>query len=279
MQLIDTHQHLIYRDQLGYGWTNGIPALASGNFTRSDYGELTRGDDVIGTVFMETGVDDADYQKEARFVASLVGGDGLLAQVASCRPEIDEGFDAWLDECDRLSVAGFRRILHVVDDEMSRSETFRKNLRKIGRKDLAFDMCFLARQLPIAADLAKACPDQRFVLDHCGVPDIAGDAFSVWADAISEVARSPNVSVKLSGVTAYCTPGTANVETLRRWIDHIVQVFTPARIVWGGDWPVVNLGSGLPAWIEITKELLADLSADEQAAIGTGNARRIYRLS
>jgi len=279
MQLIDTHQHLIYRGRLGYSWTGGIPALASGDFTLADYSELTRGEDIIGTVFMETGVDDVDYQNEARFVASLIGNSNVLAQVASCRPEIDEGFDAWLDECEQLAVAGFRRILHVADDEMSRSETFRKNLRKIGRKNLAFDMCFLARQLSVAVELARACPDQHFVLDHCGVPDIAGDVFVPWADAISEVARFPNVSVKLSGVTAYCAPGTANVETLRRWVDHIFHAFTPARIVWGSDWPVVNLGAKLPAWIEITHELLAGLSMDERAAIGTHNARRIYRLS
>ena len=41
---------------------------------------------------------------------------------------------------------------------------------------------------------------------------------------------------------------------------------------------MVNLGAGLPGWIDMTRALLAGLSPDEQAAIGTGTARRVYRL-
>ncbi len=47
-------------------------------------------------------------------------------------------------------------------------------------------------------------------------------------------------------------------------------------MVWGGDWPVVNLGSGLPEWIDITKELLSELSPGEQEAIAGGNARALF---
>lgn len=156
MQFIDTHQHLIYRDRCGYGWTQDIPALATGDFTTADYAALTAGKGVSGSVFMETGVDDGDYQTEARFVAGLIGQGGMLGQIASCRPETDAGFDAWLAECAGLQVKGFRRILHVVPDDVSQSAVFRRNLRKIGQAGLAFDLCFLARQLPIAADLARA---------------------------------------------------------------------------------------------------------------------------
>jgi predicted TIM-barrel fold metal-dependent hydrolase len=49
-------------------------------------------------------------------------------------------------------------------------------------------------------------------------------------------------------------------------------------MLWGGDWPVVNLGVGLPDWITLTQDLLADLSPSEQAQIGHGTARRVYRL-
>lgn len=276
MDLIDTHQHLIYRDRFSYGWTAGIPALAAGDFTLEDYQKLATGRGVVGTIFMEAGVDDADYQDEARFVAGLVGSHGLLGQIASCRPEADEGFDAWLEECSGLGVVGFRRILHVMPDELSRSSLFRANLRKIGAADLSFDVCVLARQLPIAAELARACDSQRLVLNHCGVPDIAGGAFETWAAGIDMLAGLPHVSVKLSGISAYCAPGTSTAETLRPWVDHVLDRFGASRLVWGGDWPVVNLGSGLPEWIAITNRLLAGLSPQERAAIGSENARSIY---
>lgn len=278
MELIDTHQHLIWRDRLGYGWTAEIPALAEGDFTPEDYQAQTRGQGIIGSIFMECGVDDADYQTEARYVATRIGGDGILGQIASCRPETDAGFDAWLEECGTLQVKGFRRILHVVPDDLSQNEVFRANLRKIGRKGLPFDMCFLARQLHIAETLAGACDGQQLVLDHCGVPDIAGGAFDDWARGIDRVAALQHVSVKLSGISAYCAPGRKSVELLRPWVDHVLDRFGAERMVWGSDWPVVLLGAGLLPWIEMTRGLLAELSGEEQAAIGTGNARRIYQV-
>lgn len=278
MELIDTHQHLIWRDRLGYGWTAGIPALAEGDFLPETFRAETHGLGVTGALFMETGVDDADYQAEARYVATRIGTQGLIGQIASCRPEEDAGFDAWLDECADLKVHGFRRILHVMPDDLSRSETFRTNLRKIGRRGPTFDLCVLARQLPIAAELVRACPDQPFVLDHCGVPDIAGNAFAAWADGIDALAQLPQVNVKLSGITAYCAPGGISREGLQPWVDHILDRFGPDRIVWGSDWPVVLLGSGLREWIGLTGELLAGLSEDERARIGHRNARRLYRI-
>ena len=278
MDFLDTHLHLIVRDKLGYGWTSGIPALATGDFTLATYGDLTAGHGVIGAVFMETGVDDADYKAEARLVSGLVGQSGLMGQVASCRPEEDAGFEAWLEECEGLHVHGFRRILHVMPDDLSQTPTFRRNLAKIGARGWAFDICMLARQLPLALDLARACPDQPLVLDHCGVPDIAGGSFADWAAGVTKLAALPHVHVKLSGISAYCAPGTASLATLKPWVDHVLSAFGTDRVVWGSDWPVVNLGTGLPDWIALTRGLIANLSNAEQGQICQGNARRVYRV-
>ena len=278
MDFIDTHLHLIYRDRLGYAWTSGIPSLATGDFTLADYAALIAGRGVTGALFMEAGVDDADYKTEARFIAGLVGENGLMGQIASCRPEEDAGFDDWLDECEGLKVHGFRRILHVMPDELSQTQTFRRNLAKIGARGWAFDICVLARQLPIALDLARACPDQPLVLDHCGVPDIAGGGFSEWAKGISALAALPHVHVKMSGISAYCAAGTMNLATLQPWVDHVVAAFGSERMVWGGDWPVVNLGTGLPEWVDLSRDLLSGLSDAEQTQVASATARRVYRL-
>lgn len=276
MQLIDTHQHLILRGRLGYSWTAGIPALAEKAFTPKDYAVLTQDKGVIGTVFMEAGVDDADYQAEARHVAGLVGQGGLLGQIASCRPEVDEGFEAWLEECGSLHVVGFRRILHVVDEAISKSETFRRNLRKIGKKGLPFDLCFFARQHDLAKALLNACPDQVFVLDHFGNPDIASGGFEPWAKSLKDLADFPNLYIKFSGVPTNCAGRPVTADALRPYADHLLACFGPERTMWGGDWPVVNINSGLPEWIDLTRELCAGLSAEEQDLIGVGTARRVY---
>ena len=62
----------MYRDQLGYSWANEFPPIDKGNFTLENYKELTKGFDIKGTLFMETGVDDSDYKKEAKFIKSIM---------------------------------------------------------------------------------------------------------------------------------------------------------------------------------------------------------------
>ena len=237
--LIDTHQHLVYPGRQRYAWMAG--ALAGRAFTLEDYRALTAGAGVAGSIFME--VDAEDWRDEARMVAALARepGSGILGLVASCRPERDDGFAAWLDEAPALGVVGYRRILHETADDVSRSETFRANVRAIGARGLPFDMCFLARQLGIARELARACEGTVLVLDHCGVPDIAGGGFESWRNGVAALAALPNVVAKLSGVLAYCAPGTASLATVRPWVEAVIAAFGPERCVWGSDWPVVNL--------------------------------------
>lgn len=281
VKLLDTHQHLIYPDVAGYGWTDGIPPLANKSFPLARYAELTAGHDVVGTLFMETGVDDTDYQAEARFVAELAKNDdsGILGLIASCRPEDDAGFTDWLDECDDLGVVGFRRILHVMPDELSTTDVFRKNVQALGKHGKPFDLCMLPKQLKIGADLARTCDGTTFILNHCGVPDIAGGGLDPWRADIAALAALPNVYCKLSGLLAYCTPGQQTQEAVQPYFDHALEAFGPERTVWGSDWPVVELAKGLPDWLAVTQAMLGNLSKDEADSIGALNARKIFDLA
>jgi predicted TIM-barrel fold metal-dependent hydrolase len=274
MDLIDTHLHLIDRAVTGHAWTARVPELAGRDFPLEE-AEALYGGRVRGSIFMEVAA--LDWQAEARWVASLVRQGRLLGQIASCRPETDEGFEAWIEEGESLGVVGYRRILHEdVAEDVSLSEIFRENVRRIGRAGYPFDVNVLGRTLWLAGDLARACPDVTFVLDHCGTPDIAGNGWEVWSSGLAEVAACPNVHVKLSGISAYARPEQRTEEALAPWIERVIEAFTPARMVWGSDWPVANLGLGLPGWLEVTAGVLGRLSDSEAAAVGAGNARRIY---
>ncbi len=280
ISLLDTHQHLVYREKASYGWTKDIPPLAEGNFTLDDYKTLTEGLGVGGTLFMETGVDDPDYQQETRFVKFLADNsdNGMIGLISSIRPESDEAFENWLEETIEMGVVGYRRILHVMPDDTSQSDIFRKNVRKIGVSGKTFDICFLPGQLPIACELAKACENTKLILNHCGVPDIAGDGLDPWRQDIKALAQIPNVICKLSGLMAYCAPGTSSLETIEPYVDHVLNCFGPNRMVWGSDWPVVNLAKGLPEWIAVTRKILGKLSADEASSIAYSTAQTVYKV-
>ena len=279
--LLDTHQHLIYPDVATYGWTKDIPPLADKAFTVETYQDLSQDAEIVGSLFMEAAVDDADYQAETRHVAELARdkASGIVGIIASCRPETDAGLSEWLDECKGLGVVGYRRVLHIVDDGMSQSDTFRKNVREIGARGMTFDMCFLPKQLPIALELAQVCDNTKLILNHCGVPDIAGGGLDPWREDIRALADLDNVTCKLSGLLAYCAPGEANLSSIQPYVDHVLEVFGADRIVWGSDWPVVELANGLPDWIDVTGQIFAQLSTDEAQAIGVKNATKIYGVS
>ena len=238
--LLDTHQHLVYRNEANYSWTKDIPPLATEDFTVDSYLSLTKDLGIGGTLFMETGVDDPDYQKEAHFIKSLMDDNknGIKGLILSIRPEEDDNFDSWLEETLSMGVSGFRRILHVMPDDTSESEVFRNNVKKIGNAGKPFDICYLPTQLKIAADFAKACDDMHLVLNHCGVPSIAAGEIDQWGKDIKELSQLPNVICKLSGLMAYCAPGTSSLETIKPYVDHVLNCFGADRIVWGSDWPL-----------------------------------------
>jgi Predicted metal-dependent hydrolase of the TIM-barrel fold len=247
IDLLDTHQHLIYRDQAGYSWTKDIPPLAEGDFTVNDYKKITQDLNICGSLFMETGVDDKDYQKETHFIKSVMedSASGIKGIIASIRPELDEDFDKWLEEALAINVCGFRRILHVMPNETSENSVFRNNVKKIGASGKPFDICYLPSQLTIALDFAKACEDMPLILNHCGVPSIAAGEIDPWRKDIKTLSEMPNVICKLSGLMAYCAPGTSSLETIKPYVDHVLECFGANRMVWGSDWPVVNLGKGI----------------------------------
>jgi predicted TIM-barrel fold metal-dependent hydrolase len=278
--LIDTHQHLIYRDQASYAWTKDIPPLAEANFTLENYKELTANLGVKSTIFMEAGVDDEDYKNETRFIKTLLDNsdNNMKGMIASIRPEENKGFEDWLNETIEMGVIGYRRVLHPMPDETSESEIFRNNVCKIGEADKTFDICFLPKQLKIAKELAKACEKTSLILNHCGIPSIAANEIDLWRVDIEELSKASNVTCKLSGLMAYCAPGTSSYETIAPYVDHVLKCFGPNRIVWGSDWPVVNLGKGLAEWIGVTRKILDKLSNDEAEAIANGTAQKIYKI-
>ena len=277
--IIDTHLHIVDRSALRYPWLAGEPAL-NRDFSYEDYAREAQRGGITDALHMEVDVDPADMEAETGYVESKARQENSLLRgaIASCRPE-EPGFAAYLErqQANPL-VKGFRRVLHVVPDDVSEGARFRENIRRLSGTGLTFDLVVLPRQIPKAIALADLAPDVRFVLDHCGVPDIKGRAEHPWREYIAEIARRPNVVGKISGVVAYADPDNWTVEALRPYVEHTIGAFGWDRVVWGSDWPVCTLGGGLSTWIAATHALLAGASAEEKAKLLCGNARRIWRL-
>ena len=145
------------------------------------------------------------------------------------------------------------------------------------RAGLRFDALVKPRHLPNLTKLLSARPDLRVVIDHGAKPDIAGDALADWAAAMRRIARETSATCKLSGLVTEAAPGWRE-ETLRPYVDVLLEAFGPARLMWGSDWPVVNLAGGYAAWHAAAEALTERCTADERADIFGGTARRFYGI-
>ena len=278
MKLIDTHQHLWDLRQFPYSWCASIPLL-NRNFLLDDYLAAAKDTGIEKTIFVECDVDEPHALAEARHIQLLAEKNPLIAGiVGGGRPERKD-FPDHLDALLKLrKLRGLRRVLHVVPDEISQSALFVENVSRLAQHQLTFDICVLARQLPLAITLAKRCPQVQFVLDHCGVPDVKGRAFEPWRSQLKELSALSNVACKISGLIAYANTEKWTPDDLRPWTDYAVDCFGWDRVVWGGDWPVCNLTASLKQWIDAAENLFSSATESQRAQLFYENAERIYHV-
>jgi L-fuconolactonase len=118
-----------------------------------------------------------------------------------------------------------------------------------------------------------------FVLDHLGKVPLTSTALVTWARDLADLATCPNVVVKLSGLVTEDDPGRWSVDRLRPVVDHALATFGPDRLLFGSDWPVVELAGGYGRWVAAYLQLTEDLTAAEQAAIDSANTQHTYGLT
>jgi predicted TIM-barrel fold metal-dependent hydrolase len=279
MKIIDTHQHLWDKDLFHYEWLEPLPKLDR-SFQLSDYRDAASGLDIDQTVFVECDADESQMVDEALHILRLANDSGnrIAGIVASGRPERD-GFKAHLEKlAAHPKVKGVRRILHTGPDEVGRGIKFIENVALLQNYGLSFDICVLARQLPVAVNLASKCSGVSFVLDHCGVPEVKDQVVNPWREHIRELAKFPNVSCKVSGLVAYADPENWKADDLRPFIDHVIESFGWDRVMFGSDWPVCNLTASYKRWVETLLALTQTAGEANQRKLFRENAIRVYRL-
>jgi predicted TIM-barrel fold metal-dependent hydrolase len=280
MKIVDTHQHLWDKDLFHYSWLEPLPNLDR-SFRITDYRDATHGLEIDKSVFVECDVDESQVMDEALHVLALANdaGNRIAGIVASGRPE-KEGFKAHLDNlAAHPKVKGVRRILHTHPDELGKGKTFIDNVRSLAGYNLSFDICVLARQIPVAINLVKSCPETQFILDHCGVPEIKDQKLEPWREHIGEISGFPNVACKISGIVAYADPVNWKAEDLQPFVDHVIECFGWDRVMFGSDWPVCNLTANYTRWVETLRSLTSSAGEANQRRLFSDNALRIYRLS
>jgi len=274
MRIVDTHLHLIYLDKFSYPWLSSVPPLNRQWDAPAYFAEAEKLG-IEAALHMEVDVPVPEAEDETQFVLGV--DPRVVGAISSARPEHVD-FPAHLERmvADKR-IKGIRRLLQSDPDNLSAGDVFRQNLRRLAPLGLTFDICVQSRQLGVARDLAAACPDVQFVLDHCGNPLIASGDISQWRTDLAALARLPNVAGKISGIVNHAKPGYTP-EDLRPVVEHMIASFGWDRVVWGSDRPVLTLNGTLTQWVEAVKHIVAGASVDEQSQLFHRNAERIYRV-
>ena len=138
---------------------------------------------------------------------------------------------------------------------------------------LVFDALVRPVHLPRIVELARRHPALRIVVDHAAKPPIAAGQWQPWADGLQQLADETDVRCKLSGLLT--ESGTAS---LAPWVDHVLESFGPERVIWGSDWPVLELAGHYEQWWTLSAQLSSALDQAQCHAVFGGNAVRVYRL-
>lgn len=277
MRFIDSHMH--FWDQAAlrpYTWLHEVPAIAHAHTPETIHREAGASlPDKI--VFVECG---APWLDEVRWVEQLAVREPRIRAIVA-KITIDAGPQTTADIAELRRhplVNGVRHHFeHAPLDYCARPD-FIAGVRQLPAAGLSFDICCKHPQLPAVIELVRACPEVSFILDHGGKPDIRAGLLDPWRAHLKTLAGFPNIVCKLSGLVTEADHRAWNADQLRPYVSHLLEVFGPSRLLFGGDWPVAKLACGYQRWLQLARGFTAHLTAAEQAAIFADNAARVYRL-
>lgn len=172
---------------------------------------------------------------------------------------------------------GLRPMLQELpDDDWILQSSLKPAIDAMVAQGLCLDALARPRHLPHLSRLAERHPALRIVIDHAAKPDVAHGVIEPWRSQIAALAEHPNVFCKLSGLVTEAG-GACQPDDLRPYVEQLFATFGSRRMLWGSDWPVVNLASGYVDWLRVA-DALAGASGAERSALLGGNAARVYGI-
>jgi L-fuconolactonase len=276
MTFIDAHVHFWDPAIQPYAWLSGVPPIADRHAPDTLHAEVgSRMPEKI--VFVECG---APWREEVAWVEALAAAEPRIAAIVA-RLAVDAGEQTAADLAELVRHPRVHGVRHIFQDEgpdFCVRPAFVAGVRSVAAANMTFDLCCRHWQLPAVIDLVARCPEVRFILDHAGKPDIRAGQLDPWREHIRALAARPNLVCKLSGLVTEADPIHWTTAQLEPFVGHLLDAFGPARLLFGGDWPVAKLACGYNRWLDAAQTLIGHLSAVERLAIMHDNAARIYRI-
>jgi L-fuconolactonase len=275
--VVDAHFHCWRLARGDYGWLTPALAPIYRDVTIDDWQHVARPHDVRGGILVQAAPTEAETRfllDQARAHDAVLGVIGWIDVLSADAPQRIAQLAAA-----QPKLRGLRPMLHdLADDDWVLQPALAPAIDAMAAHGLVFDALVKPRHLPRVRALAQRHPALRIVVDHGAKPDIAARQWQPWADDIAALAALPNVVCKLSGLLTEAGAAPAR-GAAHAWCDHLLAQFGPQRLLWGSDWPVLELAARYDDWWHDTQDALAPLSADDRSAVLGTNACRVYGVA
>jgi L-fuconolactonase len=273
--IIDSHQHFWQIARGDYGWMTDEVAAIRRDILPDDLRPLAQAAGVTGTVLVQA----APTIAETLFLLDLADRTPLVRGVVGWI-DLSGDVGAQLSQIAHPALRGIRPMLQDIDDTgWILQDAVIDGLRMVADAGLRMDALVTPRHLPVIEALARLLPALPIVIDHCAKPVFDGaDPGADWRHGITALAAHPQIFCKLSGLANEFGPGWS-ADNLRPVFDHVLAAFGPERLMWGSDWPVLEMAGLYPDWLGVAQDLAAPLSAADRARIFGQTAAQFYRLT
>jgi len=277
--MIDAHHHFWWIGRHTYIWPPAVGDRFARDFTPDDLRPELERCGVQGTVLVqvlhEVGGETEeclDVSRQVDFVRGVVGWLPLADPVGTARAlERLRG---------RGKLVGVRHLIsNEPDPRWLLQDSVIESLKLLAVGRLAFDAIPInGEQFESVLDVAGRLPELKIVINHLGRPPIPEAGWEPWATQIARAAEYRNISMKLSIGLDIIMRWRWSTEAIRRYSDHVLDLFSAHRVMAASNWPVILLGATYAETWDGIRELVADLSADEQRAVLGTTAERVYGL-
>jgi L-fuconolactonase len=272
---VDAHHHLWRYSAEEYGWIGDSMSELKRDFLPQNLEcELAAaGIQAAVTVQARQTLD------ETRWLLDLSIDCKAMRGVIGWAPIAEKNFPTILEEfVDKRKLVGLRHIVQAEPEGFLDGADFQRGISHLLSTGLVYDLLVFERQLEEAIRFVDRNPEQRFVLDHMAKPKIAAAEMEPWRSHIMALSQRPNVWCKVSGLTTEADWSHWSLESLRPYLDTVLDAFGPKRLMAGSDWPVCLVACGYIQWWDLLRSYFAPLSEHERSRIFGGTAQEIYRL-
>jgi L-fuconolactonase len=281
--IIDAHHHVWDPGTRAHTWLDSLPGLRR-RFSAADFALVAADHGVTASVLVQVLASAAETEEFLALAATPAVPRGMIAGVVGWADLTASDVPSEIARLRHLPggdrLVGIRHLLQDEPDPgwLDRPDV-RRGMRAVGDAGLAYDLLVRPAQLPAALRVASDLGDVRFVLDHGGKPDIASGHLEPWSSLVTELARRPNVTCKLSGLVTEAGPGWTAPQIVP-YAGRLLECFGPGRLMFGSDWPVCTLAASYGQVLAVAREALSGrLTPSELDAVFAATAVTTYGLT